>query len=100
MKTYSNTMALAELWDEKKAYGVNAKALLKNIKAATKVKSTKKNPEGIKHGEVTLVMPEEFIGTELKDAYGGDDLWLMFRIKKEDWDSKLAELKKRETVEK
>ena len=100
MKTYSNATALAELWDEKKAYGVNAKALLKNIKAATKVKPTKKNPEGIKHGEVTLLMPEEFIGTELKDAYGGDDMWLMFRIKQDDWKAKLKELEERESVSK
>ncbi|MCA1027020.1 hypothetical protein LCM23_13040 [Cytobacillus kochii] len=96
MKTYSNATALAELWNEKKAYGVNAKALLKGIKAATKVKKTKKNPDGIKLGEVTLVMPEEFIGTELKDTYGGDDMWLMFKIKKEDWNNKLNELKDRE----
>lgn len=96
MKTYSNATALAELWNEKKAYGVNAKALLKSIKAATKVKQTKKNPDGIKLGEVTLVMPEEFIGTELKDAYDGDDMWLMFRVKQEDWKNKLNELKGRD----
>jgi hypothetical protein len=95
MSEVSNATVLAELWTEGKAYGVYAKQLLKNIKSATKVKPTKKNPEGFKHGEVTLLMPEEFIGTSLPDPFGGKDIWLMFKIDPKDWDDKVKEIESR-----
>lgn len=92
MKTVSNANILAELWSEGKASVFSAKQLIKNIKAATKVKPSKKYPDGIKLGEATFWMPEEFIGTTLPDAWGGKDMWLMIKVNPDDWDSKQKEL--------
>jgi hypothetical protein len=96
MSSVSNANILAELWTEGKASVFQAKQLLKNIKAATKVKPTKKNPEGLKLGEATFLMPEEFIGTSLPDAWGGkDNMWLMIKVNNKDWDSKRKEMEER-----
>ncbi|PLR99510.1 hypothetical protein [Bacillus sp. T33-2] len=96
MSEVTNANILAELWTEGKASVFNAKQLLKNIKATTKVKSTKKNPDGIKLGEATFLMPEEFIGTSLPDAWGGkDNMWLLIKVDNSDWDGKRNELEEK-----
>lgn len=96
MKTHSNANILAELWTEGKASVFMAKQLLKNIKAAETVKKSKKYPDGIKLGEATFVMPEEFVGTSLPDPWGGkDNMWIMIKVNNADWDTKSEELKNR-----
>jgi tripartite-type tricarboxylate transporter receptor subunit TctC len=92
----NNAEILAELWSEDKAFAVNAKALIKTIKAATK-KPTKKDPDKIIPGELTLYMPKEFIGEALPDAWGGKDMWVLFKIDPKDWDAKKAEIEGRTT---
>jgi hypothetical protein len=96
MNKHSNANILAELWNEGKANVFSAKQLLKGIKAAEKVKKSKKYPEGIKLGEATFVMPEEFVGTSLPDPWGGkDSMWLLIKVNNADWDAKSDELKNR-----
>jgi hypothetical protein len=95
MSKVTNADILSELWSEGKAYAANAKQLLKNIKAGTKVKPTKKYPDGFKNGEATFILPEEFVGDSLPDPWGGKDMWLLFKINPNDWDNKRKEIEGR-----